>query len=131
GMDKKIKEIRQSNVWNKNSEEDKIATAEKALARQKNEPASAESNMKNALYLASSYRSRGENKKSAEMYLNAAKYSRQAGNEENAARSFYGAIESFDAAALYADAKATFTEMKKLYPESKYTKDAEKIAGEL
>ncbi|WP_296327447.1 tetratricopeptide repeat protein [uncultured Treponema sp.] len=131
GMDKKIREIRQSNVWNKNSEEDKIAAAEKALARQKNEPASAESNMKNALYLASSYRSRGENKKSAEMYLNAAKYSRQAGNEENAARSFYGAIESFDAAALYADAKATFTEMKKLYPESKYTKDAEKIAGEL
>jgi len=131
GMDKKIKEIRQSNVWNKNSEEDKISAAEKALAKSKNDASASESNMKNALYLASAYRSRGENKKSAEMYLNAAKYSRQAGNEENAARSFYGAIESFDAAALYADAKATFTEMKKLYPESKYTKDAEKIAGEL
>ena len=131
GMDKKIKEIRNSNVWNKNSEEDKIAAAEKALAKQKNDASSAESNMKNALYLAGAYRSRGENKKSAEMYLGAAKYSRQAGNDENAARSFYGAVESFDAAALYADAKATFTEMKKLYPESKYTKDAEKIAGEL
>lgn len=65
------------------------------------------------------------------MYLEAAKYSRQAGNDESAARSFYGAVESFDAAALYADEKATFKEMKKLYPQNKYTLDAEKIAGGL
>ena len=87
--------------------------------------------MNDALFLAGAYRNRGENKKSAEMYLDAAKYSRQAGNDENAARAFYGAVESFDAAGLYADSKATFTELKKLYPESKYTKDGEKIAGGL
>ena len=83
--------------------------------------------MKNAIFLAESYRTKGENKKSAEMFIEAAKFSRQAGNDENAARSFYGALEGFDAAGLYADAKATFSEMKKLYPKSKYTKNAEKI----
>ena len=58
--------------------------------------------MKNAIFLAGAYRLKGENKKSAEMYLEAAKFSRQAGNDENAARSFYGAVVSFEAAALYA-----------------------------
>ena len=131
GIDKKIKDIKQNAVWNKNSLEDRIKTAEKSLASQKNDAAESASNMKNAIFLAGEYRKRGENKKSAEMYLEAAKFSRIAGNDGNAARSFYGAIESFDAAGLYADEKATFIEMKKLYPENRYTREAEKIAGEL
>ncbi len=131
GIDKKIKELKNSTVWNANSEEDRIKSAETALAKQKKDPSQSAAAMKNAIFLAGAYRNRGENKKSAEMYLDAVKYSRQAGKDDNAARSLYGAVESFDAAGLYADAKATFTEMKKLYPENKYTKDAEKIVNHL
>lgn len=131
GMDKRIKEIKEKTVWNANSEEDRIAAAEKALSKQKNDPSQSGEALKNALYLAERYRLRGKNKESAFMYLDAAKYARQSGNEERAARSFYGALEAFDAAGLYADAKATYNEMKKLYPENKYTKDGEKIAGGL
>ena len=131
GMDKKAKELQKLASGKVVSNDEKIKTAEKRLAQNKKEPSKSEGNMNDALFLAGAYRNRGENKKSAEMYLDAAKYSRQAGNDENAARAFYGAVESFDAAGLYADSKATFTELKKLYPESKYTKDGEKIAGGL
>ncbi len=131
GMDKKIREIKEKTVWNANSEDDRIAAAEKDLAKQKKDPSLSGEALKNALYLADAYRSRGKNKESAFMYLDAAKYARQAGNDERSARSFYGAIEAFDAAGLYADAKATYIEMKKLYSENKYTKEAEKIAGGL
>ncbi|MBQ9205770.1 MAG: tetratricopeptide repeat protein [Treponema sp.] len=127
GIDKKISEIKSSTVWNANSENEKITSAEKELSKHKNDKRQAESNMKNALFLANAYRTKGENKKSAELYLEAAKYSRIAGNNQNAARSFYGAVESFDAAGLYADSKATYNEMKKLYPDNSYTIDAQKI----
>ena len=127
GIDKKIKEIKSSTVWNANSESEKITVAEKALSASKNDASKSEQNMKNSIFLAETYRNKGENKKSAEMYLEAAKHSRMAGNDQNAARSFYGAVEAFDAAALYADSKATYNELKKLYPESSYTKDAAKI----
>ncbi|WP_407426951.1 tetratricopeptide repeat protein [Treponema sp.] len=130
GMDKKIKSLKQNTVWNVNSTSDRIKEAEKALAKQKNDSSKSVEAMQNALYLAGVYRTNGENKKSAEMYLEALKYSRQSGNDENAARSFYGAVESFDAAALYADAKAAFNEMIKLYPDNKFTKDAEKIINQ-
>ncbi|MCR4822322.1 MAG: tetratricopeptide repeat protein [Treponema sp.] len=131
GMDKKIKEIKEKNVWNANSEDDLIARAEKDLEKQKNNPEKSADALKNALYLADRYRSLGQNKKSALMYLDSVKYARQSGNDEKAARSFYGAVEAFDAAGMYADAKASYEEMKKLYPENKYTKDGEKIAGQL
>lgn len=131
GMAKKVSELKKLGAGSAVSTDDKVKLAEKSLAKSKNDPSKSESSMKDAIFLAESYRLKGENKKSAGMYLEAAKYSRQAGNDENAARSFYGAVESFDAAGLYADAKATFTEMKKLYPDNKYTHDAEKIAGGL
>lgn len=131
GIESKIKELKSKTVWNANSEEEKFKLAEKNLESQKNDASQSGEASKNAIYLASAYRSRGENKKAAETYLEAVKYAREAGNDENAARSFYGALEAFDAAAMYADAKATFTELKKLYPESRYTREAEKIAGGL
>ncbi|MBR1404024.1 MAG: outer membrane protein assembly factor BamD [Treponema sp.] len=131
GMSQKVKELQKSAGATETSLALQISDAEKTLAKQKNDPAQSEDALKNALFLAGAYRTKGENKKSAELYLEALKYARQAGNDELAARSFYGAVESFDAAGLYADAKATFTEMKKLYPESTFTKDAEKIAQQL
>ena len=131
GIGKKVTELKKLGAGSALTIEDKIKIAEKSLAKTKNDPSQSEDSMKNAIFLAGAYRLKGENKKSAEMYLEAAKYSRQAGNDESAARSFYGAVESFDAAALYADEKATFKEMKKLYPQNKYTLDAEKIAGGL
>ncbi len=131
GMRQKIKELQNATVWNANSEEDRIKTAEKNLAVQKNDARKSNEATKNALFLAGAYRNKGKNRESALMYLDAAKYARQAGNDESAARAFYGAVEAFDAAGLYADEKATFTELKKLYPENAFTKEAEKIAGEL
>ena len=131
GIGKKVSELKKLGAGSALTIEDKVKIAEKSLAKTKNDPSQSEDSMKNAIFLAGAYRLKGENKKSAEMYLEAAKFSRQAGNEESAARSFYGAVESFDAAALYADEKATFKEMKKLYPQNKYTLDAEKIAGGL
>lgn len=131
GIGKKAAELKKMGAGSALSNEDKISLAEKSLAKQKNVPAKSEENMKNAIFLAEAYRLKGENKKSAQMYLDAAKYSRQAGNDMNAARSLYGAVESFDAAGLYADSKATFTELKKLYPESRYTADGEKIINQL
>ena len=127
GIDKKIRSLKEKMVWNANSEEDRIKTAERELAKLKNDAAQSPLAMKNALFLAAAYRNKSDNKKSAELYLDAAKYARQSGDDENAARAFYGAIEAFDAAGLYGDARATFTEMKKLYPESAYTKNGEKL----
>lgn len=129
GIDKKIADLKAMASKNTVTVEEKIKTAESSLSRDKNNEAKSGENMKNALFLAGEYRKKGENKKSAEMYLEAAKYSRLSGNDENAARSFYGAVESFDAARLYADAKATFGTMKQLYPENQYTKNAEKLLG--
>lgn len=131
GIGKKVSELKKLGAGSAVSIEDKVKLAEKSLAKTRNDPSKSEESMKNAIFLADAYRLKGENKKSAETYLEAAKFSRQAGNDENAARSFYGAVESFDAAGLYADEKATFKEMKKLYPQNKYTLDAEKIAGGL
>ena len=131
GIGKKVSELKKLGAGSALTIEDKVKIAEKSLAKTKNDPSQSEDSMKNAIFLAGAYRLKGENKKSAEMYLEAAKFSRQAGNDESSARSFYGAVESFDAAALYADEKATFKEMKKLYPQNKYTLDAEKIAGGL
>ena len=131
GIGKKITELKKLGAGSAVSTDDKVKLAEKALDKYRNEPSKSEENMKNAIFLAGAYRLKGENKKSAQIYLEAVKYSRQAGNNENAARSFYGAVESFDAAALYADSKATYNELKKLYPESTYTKDAEKIINQM
>lgn len=131
GIEKKVSELQKLASGRGVSNDEKIISAEKRLSRNKKDASKCDGNMMDALLLAGTYRSRGENKKSAEMYLDAAKYSRLAGNSENAARAFYGAVESFDASGLYADSKATFIELKKLYPESKYTRDGEKIAGEL
>ena len=131
GMAEKVRELKKLGAGSPLKAADEILQAERELAKQKKDPAQSADAFKNALFLAGAYRSNGENKKSAQMYLEAITYARQSGNEDGAARCFYGAVEAFDAAKLYADAKATFTEMKKLYPNNSYTKDGEKIAGDL
>ncbi|MBP3773637.1 MAG: tetratricopeptide repeat protein [Treponema sp.] len=130
GLADKAGELRKRSTDSSQSLEEQIKTAERNLAQNKKNSSQVSQNLRDSLFLAGAYRSKGENKKSAELYLEAAKYARQAGDDEHAARSFYGALESFDAAALYGDAKATFTELKRLYPDSKYTKDGEKIASQ-
>ncbi|MBQ0050618.1 MAG: tetratricopeptide repeat protein [Treponema sp.] len=76
---------------------------------------------------ATDLRNLGNNKKAAETYLEAAVYARQTGNSKSAARAMYGAVEAFDAAAMYGDAKATYLEMVKMYPDDEYTKAAKKL----
>ncbi|MBQ4379598.1 MAG: tetratricopeptide repeat protein [Treponema sp.] len=127
GIAKKEAELKKNTGKNSKSVDEEISSAEKELAKNRNNSVMAASNMKNAVFLAEEYRKKGANRKSAEMFLEAVKHSRIAGNDETAERSFYGAVESFDAAGLYADSKAAYTEMKKLYPQSAYTKKAGKI----
>ncbi len=80
-----------------------------------------------AINLAAKFRNSGENKKAADMYLKAALFARQSGDNGSAERALYGAVEAFDAAGLYGDSKAAYNEMKKLYPKSSYTKEAKKL----
>lgn len=80
--------------------------------------------LQNALLLAGIYRTRGQNEKSAKMYLDATEYARKSGEDEKAARALYGGAEAFDAAGLYGDAKSTVELLKQLYPNSKQAKDA-------
>ena len=127
GMAKKIKELESKSGKKVQSLDSQIAQAEKNLQSQKNDPEQSAQAAKNAIFLAAAYRNQGQKKKSAQMYLDGVKYARQAGNDQEAQRAFYGAVESFDAAGLYGDAEATFTEMKKLYPDSDYTKEGEKL----
>jgi len=78
----------------------------------------------NAELLGKIRRSKTENKKAAESYLEAAGFYRNCGNEEAAARCLYGAAECFDAAGLYGDSKAVIENMTGLYPDSNWTKNA-------
>ena len=58
-------------------------------------------------------------------YRAASKFFRQAGEDEQAQRTLYGAAESFDAAGLKKDAASSAELLKELYPDSKYAEDAE------
>lgn len=74
---------------------------------------------KNAEFIAEYYRKNQENQKSAASYLKSAEYYRSvAGEENNAARVLYGAVDAFVAAGLKGDAKETAGLLKELYPQS-------------
>lgn len=98
--------------------------AQSLLDKQKSIDAESAYAGKNALLLAGIYRNRFDNQKSASMYLVAAEQLRKAGDAEGAARSLYGAAESFDAGMMYADSKSTAQYLQKLYPDSPYSKRA-------
>lgn len=103
-----------------------IALAENLLSKQTG-PQESQYAAENAFLLAQHYRTSGQNKKSAEVYLSAAQFSRAAGKDEDAARALYGAVEAFDAAGLSGDARATSDSLAQLYPESKYLLSARQI----
>ena len=98
--------------------------AQSLLDKQKTNDGESAGAGKNALLLAGIYRNRLDNQKSASMYLVAAEQLRKAGDDEGAARSLYGAAESFDACMMYADSKSTAQYLQKLYPDSPYSKRA-------
>ena len=131
GIGKKIDELKKLGAGSALSLDDKVRLAEKDLEKHKNDEFWAKDNMNKAIFLAESYRLKRENKKSALMFIEAVKYSSAKDDADTIARCLYGAVESFDAAGLYGDAKGVFKEMQARYKDNKYTKKAEKIAGEL
>lgn len=83
----------------------------------------------NTSVIAEYYRRKGDNKLSAETYLEAAAAYRTSGNSENAAESLYSAAEAFAAAKLMGDARETANTLKELYPQSHYAESVNRITG--
>ncbi|MBQ0039145.1 MAG: tetratricopeptide repeat protein [Treponema sp.] len=77
-----------------------------------------------AVILALSERSANQNASSAEIFLSAAKYARQAGDDALASRCLYGAAEAFDAAGKKGDSRATAENLMEMYPGTEYAKSA-------
>lgn len=105
--------------------------AKSLLDIQKKSDSESEFALKNSLLLAEYYRSKGENKASAEMYLDAAIYARKVGKSKSAERALYGAVEAFDSAGLKGDAKITAQSLLQMYPNSSYNDSAYRIVGEI
>lgn len=82
---------------------------------------------RNALLLGFWYRKKEMNKKSADMYLSAARYFRMNNDAANAAQALYGAADAFGAAGMPADAKDAADTLKSLYPESREAKAAQSL----
>ncbi len=107
-----------------------VTLAENLLAVQKQHlPQEAGGAAKNALLIARAYREQTENARAADLYLQAAGFARQAGDDASASQALYGAVEAFDACGRYGDARATAQELEKLYPKSRFVEAANKIVN--
>ncbi len=96
-----------------------VSFAEKLLAiQEKYLPDESADAALNAILIANSYRASGKNEVAAHKYLDAVKYSRQAGDPQAAAQSLYSAYDAFRAAGKIGDGNATAKQLKQLYPDS-------------
>lgn len=112
------------------SQKKAVALAEQlAVVQKKNKETESAYAARTAILLGTQYRMQNLNKKSAEWYLSAAEYFRMNNDDENAARSLYGAVESFDAAGMYGDSKETAKTLSSLYPQSKHAAAAQTLVN--
>lgn len=118
-------------LWKEPGSQDEAASlALELLAIQaEDENISAESPyaFRTALIAAQNERRLNNNSRAADLYLDAAKYARMAGDGPGAERALYAAVESFDAAGMPADSMETYAFMEEHYPSSHYTAQARKL----
>lgn len=81
----------------------------------------------NAGIIAQYFKSEGQNKKAAQMFLKAAELYRSSGKDSEAASSLYSAVDSFVFEGMKADARETANLLIQLYPQTKQAKNVNKL----